>query len=131
MKTITICGKEYPIDCNAYTRFEYKRIFNKGIFEDLGALQEINAEQEKIRQEMVDKSEEEISAAINSVILSKLDGFLDVVEKIAYILIYTANNKCGTFKEFMESIEQINLNESWISEVTEFAVNSFCGQGAN
>lgn len=131
MKTITICGKEYPIACNAYTRFEYKRIFNNGIFEDLGALQEINTEQEKIRQEMVDKSEEEIATAINSVILTKLDGFLDVVEKIAYILIYTANNKCGTFKEFMESIEQINLNESWISEVTEFAVNSFCGQGVN
>ena len=36
MKTITICGKEYSIACNAYTRFEYKRIFNKGIFEDIG-----------------------------------------------------------------------------------------------
>ena len=131
MKTITICEKEYLIACNAYTRFEYKRIFNKGIFEDLGTLQEISAEQEKVRQEMSDKSEEEISNAINTVIFKKLDDFLDVIEKIAYILIYTANNKCGTFQEFLGSIEKINLEESWISEVTEFAVNSFCGQGAN
>ena len=80
---------------------------------------------------MSDKSEEEISNAINSVILSKLDDFLDVVEKIAYILIYTADNKCESFKDFLSSIEKIDLSESWISEVTEFAVNSFCGQGTN
>lgn len=127
MKTITICGKEYEIACNAYTRFEYKRIFKKGIFEDLGTLQEFSAEQEKIKKEMSDKTEEEITEAVNMAILNKLDDFIDVVEKIAYILIYTANKKCGSFEEFLTGIEKINLADSWIAEVTEFAVNSFCG----
>ena len=127
MKTITICGKEYEIACNAYTRFEYKRIFNKGIFEDLGALQEFSSEQEKIKKEMTGKSDEEITEAVNMAILNKLDDFIDVVEKIAYILIYTANKQCGSFEEFLTGIEKISLADSWIAEVTEFAVNSFCG----
>lgn len=127
MKTITICGKEYEIACNAYTRFEYKRIFNKGIFEDLGALQEFSSEQERIKKEMTGRSEEEITEAVNMAILNKLDDFIDVVEKIAYILIYTANKKIGSFEEFLTGIEKINLADSWIVEVTEFAVNSFCG----
>jgi len=127
MKTITICGKEYEVACNAYTRFEYKRIFNKGIFEDLGALQEFSSEQERIKKEMTGRSEEEITEAVNMAILNKLDDFIDVVEKIAYILIYTANKKIGSFEEFLTGIEKINLADSWIAEVTEFAVNSFCG----
>lgn len=127
MKIITICDKEYEIACNAYTRFEYKRIFNKGIFEDLGALQEFSSEQEKIKKEMTGKSDEEITEAVNMAILNKLDDFIDVVEKIAYILIYTANKKIGSFEEFLTGIEKINLADSWIAEVTEFAVNSFCG----
>ena len=55
-----------------------------------------------------------------------LDDFIDVIEKIAYILIYTANNKIGSFEDWLKSIEKINLSDSWISEVTEFAVASFC-----
>lgn len=127
MKTITICGKEYEVACNAYTRFEYKRIFKKGIFEDLGTLQEFSLEQENIKKEMSGKTEEEITNATNMAIMNRLDDFLDVIEKIAYILIYTANPKCGSFEEFLTGIEKINLADSWIAEVTEFAVNSFCG----
>ena len=127
MKTITICGKEFDIDCNAYTRFEYKRIFKKGIFDDLGTLQDFATEQERIKKEMKDKSEEKIAEVLNRVLFNKLDDFIDVIEKIAYILIYTANKNCGTFEEFLTGIEKIDLSESWITEVTELAVNSFCG----
>jgi len=30
MKTITICDKEYDIDCNALTYIKYKSFFNTG-----------------------------------------------------------------------------------------------------
>ena len=40
MNKITICDKEYEISCNAFTRFEYEKIFGVGIFEDI---QESNA----------------------------------------------------------------------------------------
>ena len=128
MKQITICDKEFEIDCNAFTRFQYKKVFNKGIFEDIKVLNEFSEKQEKIRKELEEQnaSEEEIQKAINNSMMESLDDFIDVIEKIAYILIYTANPKIETFENWLKGIKKIDLSANWISEVTEIAVNSFC-----
>ena len=128
MKKITICNKEFDIDCNAYTRFQYKSIFGRGIFADIKILSDYSEKQENLRKQLrkEGKTEEEIDKEISFTMMADLDDFIDVIEKIAYILIYTANNKIGNFEEWLKSIEKINLSDSWISEVTEFAVSSFC-----
>ena len=128
MKTITICDKEYPIECNAFTRFEYKTIFGKGIFQDIKLLNDFSKEQEIKRKELREKNmtEEEIETEINLMMMERLDDFIDVIERIAYILIYTADNKIGKFEEWLKGINKIDLSASWISEVTELAVDSFC-----
>ena len=128
MKTITICDKEYQIDCNAFTRFEYKNIFGKGIFQDIKLLSDFSKEQETKRKELKEKNltEEEIETEINLMMMERLDEFIDVIERIAYILIYTADNKIGKFEEWLKGINKIDLSASWISEVTELAVDSFC-----
>ena len=79
-----------------------------------------------ISQPMKGKTDEEIEKQVNSEMMTNLDDFIDVIEKIAYILIYTADNKIGSFENWLKSIEKIDLSESWIAEVTEFAVSSFC-----
>ena len=129
MKTITINEKEYQIQCNAFTRFNYKKIFNAGIFEDIQRINTFNIEQEekRIALEKEGKSKEQIDKEINNLMLGRLDDILDAIQKIAYIEIYTANNKIGSFEEWLGSIEKINLSEPWIAEVTEYAVNSFLG----
>lgn len=128
MKTITICDKEYEISCNAFTRFQYKTIFGKGIFADIKTLNEFSSKQEQLRKELKDKkvSEEEIENQINLMMMENLDDFIDVIERMAYILIYTANNKVGSFEDWLREIDKIDLSANWISEVTELAVNSFC-----
>lgn len=126
MKTITICDKEFEIDCNAFTRFQYKTIFGRGIFADIKALNDFSIKQEKARKELSNLSEEEIEAEVNLIMMENLDDFIDVIERIAYILIYTANNKIGSFEDWLKGITKIDLSASWISEVTELAVNSFC-----
>lgn len=128
MKSISICDKEYEISCNAYTRFQYKTIFGKGIFADIKVLNEFSDKQEKLRKELIEKklSKDEIENQINMVMMENLDDFIDVIERIAYILIYTANEKIGTFNEWLKGIEKIDLSADWIGEVTEFAVSSFC-----
>lgn len=128
MKKITICNKEYDIDCNAFTRFQYKKIFNKGIFADIKVLNEFSEKQNEIRKELEQKNatEEEIQKEINLMMMENLDDFIDVIEKIAYILIYTANPKIETFENWLKEIEKIDLSADWISEVTELAVSSFC-----
>ena len=55
MKKITICDKEYEIDCNAFTRFQYKTIFGRGIFADIKILSEFSEKQENLRKELKDK----------------------------------------------------------------------------
>ena len=129
MKKITISDKEYDINCNALTRFNYKKIFNTGIFEDIQRINNFNIEQEELRLklEKEGKAKEIIDAEINNMMLGKLDDILDAIQKIAYIEIYTANPKIGSFEEWLGSIEKINLSEPWIAEVTEYAVNSFLG----
>lgn len=128
MKKITICDKEYEVSSNAFTRFEYKKIFGRGIFADIQALNKFSIEQEKIRKEATDKglSDEDIQKEINNYMMENLDDFLDVVEKIAYILIYSANKSIGSFEDWLKGIEKIDLSASWIGEVTELAVSSFC-----
>ena len=49
MKKITICGKEYEISSNAYTRIIYKRTFGSGIFKDLKVLSEFANKQNHLR----------------------------------------------------------------------------------
>ena len=128
MKTITICDKEYEIACNAFTRFQYKTIFGKGIFADIKILNEFSSKQENLRKELKKQkvSEEEIENQVNLLMMESLDDFIDVIERMAYILIYTANNKVGSFEDWLKGIDKIDLSASWISEVTELAVNSFC-----
>ena len=130
MKKITIDEKEFDIDCNAYTRFQYKSTFGKGIFADIKVLSDYSEKQNNLRKklEKEGKTEEIIDKEISSIMLEDLDTFIDVIEKIAYILIYTANNKIGTFEDWLKSIGKISLSDSWIGEVTEFAVSSFCWQ---
>lgn len=128
MKKITICDKEYEITCNAFTRFQYKELFGKGIFADIKVLNDFSDKQEKLRKELVKKeiSEEEIEREISLLMMDNLDDFIDVIQRIAYILIYSANNKIGSFEDWLKGIEKIDLSANWISEVTELAVNSFC-----
>lgn len=126
MKKITINNKEYDIDCNAFTRFQYKKIFGRGMFEDIRNLNKMNEEQEKFKKTFTG-SEEELAQEINNITLVNLDDFVDIIERIAYILIYTANDKIGTFENWLKSIEKVNLSDSWVSEVTETAVSSFLG----
>ena len=128
MKTITICDKEYEIACNAYTRFQYKKVFGKGIFSDINILNKFTTKQEKLKKELEEKklSKEEIEQELNVQMMDSLDDFIDVIEKIAYIEIYTANDKMESFEDWIKGIDKIDLSADWISEVTELAVSSFC-----
>lgn len=128
MKTITICDKEYVVNSTAYTRFLYKQTFNTKIFADIAMLNKFNQGQEKLAKELKAKKlkQEEIDAEISTYIMENVDDFIDVMLKLAYIFIKTANPDFESFEDWLKEIETINVNDSWISEVTELAVSSFC-----
>lgn len=125
---ITICDKEYEIACSAYTRYKYKEVFNRKMASDLNILNEFSTNQEKTKVELKSKglSDKEIEEQINFSTMESLDDLIDVIERITYIVIYTANEKIGSFEEWLKNIEYIDLSANWIEEVTKLVVNSFC-----
>lgn len=108
MKKITINEKEYTIDCNAYTRFLYKKTFGTGIFKDIDKLTKYTQGKEGL-------------------LLDNLDEVLDDILQITYILIKTANPTFESYENWLKSLTKIKVSDPWISEVTELAVTSFLG----
>jgi hypothetical protein len=132
-KHLSICGKEYDVCSSAYCMFLYKKEFGTGILEDISKLNSLQIKQMQVQAncEKENLSKEETEALVNNVMLSELDNVISIALQIAYIFIKFANPKFKTFNEWTQEIEEIELDDSWIAEVTEMAVNTFCGQRIN
>ena len=132
MKKINICGKEFDINCNAFTYLQYKKIFNKGIFEDFKTISDFTTMQVLITADLKEKNPEiteaEIIKSISNSMFKYLDDYIEAVTRIGYICCYTANQNIGTYDEWLKGLTRVNTNDLWIVEVTEVAVNCFCGQ---
>ena len=128
MKTITICGKEYDINCNALTYVKYKSIFKTGILKDMQYIQNYLIKQAVIAKQLDEKkiSEAEKLSQLSEIMINDTDEFVSKITQIAWILIYTANNKVESYETWLSSITIFNVSDDWISEVTEFAVDCFC-----
>lgn len=127
MKTIEICGKKHEIDCNAFTFVEYKRIFKTGILKDMQFIQNYLIKQSVLANQLEEKGINEYQKAeqISEYMISETDEFICKVAQIAWILIYTYNEKIESYEKWLKSIE-LKVDDSWIAEVTEFAVDCFC-----
>ena len=128
MKTITICGKEFEIDCNALTYVKYKSIFKTGILKDMQFIQNYLIKQVVVANQLEDKkmSEAEKLNQVSEYMIDDTDEFVTKITQIAWILIYTANNKVADYEDWLKSITNFKIDDDWIAEVTEFAVNCFC-----
>lgn len=130
MKKITICEKDYEIDCNALTYINYRKKFDKGIFEDIDIIENFVTKQiiteEQIKKTYPDIKDEEMIKALSRRMLADIDSYIEAVTRIAYICIFTADENVGSYEEWLKEIKRINTNDIWIVEVTEFAVSCFC-----
>lgn len=130
MKKIEINGISYDIDYNALTYIEYRKKFNKGIFEDIATIQSFITMQvliaDKIKKENPDITETEITKELSKYMLKNIDEYIEAVTRITYIGIFATNEKVGTYEDWLKTIKKIKTNDKWIVEVTEFAVDCFC-----
>lgn len=128
MKQIEICGKKYDIECTAFTYVKYKSFFKTGILQDLKKIKEYLIKQTVISTHLENKkmSEAEKLSQISDYMINDTDDFVTKITQIAWILIYTANNKIENYDEWLKSITTFKVDDQWIVEVTEFAVNCFC-----
>jgi len=130
MKTITICGKEYEIKCNAFTHIQFKKIFNRGLFEDIDIIDKFNKLQVLLTTQILEQNpkiqDDELIKQLSRSMLPNIDEYIDAVTRIAYICIFTANEKIENYEEWLKNIPKLNTNDLWIAEVTEYAVSCFC-----
>lgn len=132
MKKIDICGKVFDIDCNAFTYLAFKKKFNKGIFEDFKTINDFTSMQVLITSDLKKKNTEiteaEIIQTISNTMLKYLDEYIEAITRVGYICCYTANQDIGEYEDWLRGLKRINTNDMWIVEVTELAVNCFCGR---
>lgn len=130
MKTITIEGKEYEVECNALTYIQYKKMFGRGILEDFQIVKNYLVNQtiqtNKIMLEDENISETEVSDKLSEIMIHSIDEFIEVVTKIAYIMIYSANDRIESYENWLKNIKKFKIDDDWIVEVTELAVDCFC-----
>lgn len=128
MKTITICGKEFEVDCNAFTFVKYKNIFKTGILKDMQVIQNYLIKQVVVANQFEEKdiTEMEKISQMSEYMVSDTDEFIVKITQIAWILIYTANNKIESYENWLKSIDNIKIDDNWIVEVAEIAVDCFC-----
>jgi hypothetical protein len=128
MKKINICGKEYLIDCNAFTYVQFKKKFNTGIFKDIQTIKDflVSQTQKITLLKLQDLSDLEIEDKLSSLMLEDIDGYIDAITRLAYIFIYTANENIEGYEAFMKGISKLSIDDDWVVEVTEFAVDNFC-----
>lgn len=130
MKTIEICGKKHEIDCNALTYVKYREKFKRGIFDDIKILQNFLNKQimiaDELKKENPELEDTIIISSLSRLMLDDMDLFAEAATRIAYIMIYTANEKVEEYEEWLKKIPSLKTNDEWIAEVTEFAVNCFC-----
>lgn len=131
MKKVKICDREFDIDCNALTYIQYRKKFNRGIFEDFEIIQNFITMQtlmaNQLKKENPKITEVEITTKLSRLMLKSIDNYIEAVTRIAYICCYTANTKIGEYEDWLKLIKRINTTDDWICEVTEFAVDNFCG----
>lgn len=131
MKKVKICDREFDIDCNALTYIQYRKKFNRGIFEDFEIIQNfitmLTLMANQLKKENPKITEVEITTKLSRLMLKSIDNYIEAVTRIAYICCYTANPKIGEYEDWLKLIKRINTTDDWIVEVTEFAVDNFCG----
>ncbi len=130
MKTITIEGKEYEVECNALTYVQYKKMFGRGIIEDFQIVKNYlvnqTIETNKIILEDNTLSEVEVGNKLSEIMVHSVDDFIEVITKMTYIMIYSANNRIESYEDWLKNIKKFKIDDDWIVEVTELAVDCFC-----
>nr|DAO48128.1 MAG TPA: hypothetical protein [Caudoviricetes sp.] len=130
MKTIKIGNKEYKYDCNAYTYILFKKVFNRSIFDDLRVLQEYLIKQaiilNDIKQKVPNITEKELESNITRLMMEdNIEKFVESATRIVYILIKEYND-IDEYEDWLRTVPPLKINDDWIVEVAEFAVNCFC-----
>lgn len=112
-KNIKIGNNEYEMKSSAYTQFKYKNETGRSLLKDLSSFAKTY---EKVEDKDMLKN------------IDGLDDTLELVFKLAYIMIIEANDKqVSSYDDLLKNTDNYLENSDWIGEVVELATSPLSG----
>ena len=96
--------------------------------EDIQILKDYLVRQTIISKQVAEKnlSDQERIAFVSEYMQKYVGEFISALTRIAWMMIYTANKEIEEYENWLKSIKKFNIDDDWIVEVAEIAVDCFC-----
>lgn len=96
--------------------------------EDIQILKDYLVRQTIISKQVAEKnlSDQERIAFVSEYMQKYVGEFISSITRIAWMMIYTANKEIEEYENWLKSIKKFNIDDDWIVEVAEIAVDCFC-----
>lgn len=117
MRTIAINNIEYKVNCNALTYLYYSQIFNENIFDDINIVREFLLLQFKSDVLNIEENSKEI--------LLKLNSFINAINRLTYVAIYTKNKDIEDYIKWIEKNKLLEQDNDCIAIIIEDVVDCF------
>ena len=117
MRTIAINNIEYKVNCNALTYLYYSQIFKENIFDDINIVREFLLFQFKSDVLNIEENSKEI--------LLKLNSFINAINRLTYVAIYTNNKNIADYAKWIEKSKLLEQDNDCIAIIIEDVVDCF------
>lgn len=117
MRTIAINNIEYKVSCNSLTYLYYSQIFNENIFNDINIVREFLLLQ--FNSDVVNIEEND------KTILLKLNSFINAINRLTYVAIYTKNKDIEDYAKWIEKNKLLEQDNDCIAIIIEDIVDCF------
>lgn len=121
-KEINIAGQKYKIKSNALTWTYYQNKFpNNNWHEDLSKVMkytfQMNNALEEVKKENPKLDENKAFEEATIKCIEYFGSLVQMLLQMTWAMIYTADQECKGYEEFLDEIPEIYYSDEWISEV--------------
>lgn len=117
VRTVRIGSKDYNMRSSAFTPFKYKNDYGSDMLKDINKLNKTNMEIAKL------PAEEQEQAW-----LDEIGNIMEMALHMAYCMITEQDKGFMPYDKWLQEIESLFDNTSWIMEVMECAMSTFHGR---
>lgn len=121
-KIIKIGEKEVAMLANAMVRQYYRTNFNRKLLTDLMSSKKLLKLEEKIKN----KTGEEMLELLTDEEIEEIENLSDNCLRMAWTMAYAEDKTILPFDEWIESLGEFKMFDTWLSDVLGLLMSTFC-----